>query len=484
MNKYIDRHIHNTVDLRCVFYNDVLSDPICGVEKVLHLHHPILSVPVIVYENTPIIINTDSGTWGVPSVFILAHITDIDVLTYLRSLPGVTDVVGDDTIIMWIGKIELSRMKKIITEIRHTYLFSLIPTLECLIYESTIDGSIRDEIWWCRSRSIDKIFIDTTHINMNSMVMSNTYVHRRGVSPPLYLRMYGMDDEKYILIDLNAGAFCGLANQLLSLVYALLIGVCSGRTVVVTGFYPTYNKTDTVHIGEAIDLVQYNLILSKYNTRVCDIRDIGELPWVPIQTITDVTSPLDVATKIYDYPYVRAHIQCLDFDVFGEVPRDSMCRSIYLDMKRSIIFNKDLESLVDVRPTMSIHLRIENDMINHLHKYKEGFDETSYVESMYRPCKDSIGKIHISTGLCKYNNKYNYILEELKREKDISTMKSIGRGREFDAMLDMIACLKSDHFIGLGKEENGVVYTTVSTFSSYIGDILLSRGKKVTLIET
>ena len=495
-------HMCNGIlDLTSRPYNSVFGDPHILSKKMLYIDDERSGETITIDEDTPISICNIYNSTRIyvvcanrsPSLDISSLIDISDTIhivssRYIRYIPNTTislsytdvlhrslekiwEIVQNDRecIILYIGCDISPRNWK-----RDISIFGIFPSVDRIVYD------IDTPIVWMRSSSISYLDRPSTGDIYQWIGRSNnTYIH----NPTPYIG--SISKEKYILIDINHELFCGLTNQLLTICVMLLLGSVSKRNIVVTGFYPNYNKPDTVHIGELIDIDKYNTYLSTIGTSILDIRDIPGVRWVDIDRYHETCSIQDTCNKIGGYPYIRLPIYSLNFCRFTQLPEPYLVESL-LNIQRNMVFNNELVSGSNDRDYIAAHIRIEDDMLKHLSTYVHGFDERSYVLDIYNKIRDiclSQNKpVYIATGLGKYPNKYNHILETLKLELDVIPTSSLGRGREFDAARDMFICTNSPIFIGGGREDNGIIYTTISTFPSFIANIVKHRGGRVILI--
>lgn len=121
----------------------------------------------------------------------------------------------------------------------------------------------------------------------------------------------------------------------------------------------------------------------------------------------------------------------------------------------------------------AVHLRLEDDMLNHIKGYNPVFDEEAYVQGAVDRYIKEIGedKVYLATGLTKYPNRHNWVVDKLKQHSQVVLSHSLGQGRELDALVDLIACMNAQSFIGKGG----------STFSAFLS-IYHSRMGHETLI--
>lgn len=289
--------------------------------------------------------------------------------------------------------------------------------------------------------------------------------------------------DKYYLVSLNAGLFAGLTNQLLALVTSLVIAKMCGRKVVVRGFHPDYNKERTIHIGEVIDLDSFNKYLSRHNTSVYDIRDMKYIRCWPASnymrpqdriprpiTLDGIISTMNEMQKD-GYPHLDIGYT-FEMGTFLSSPAQEIA-DLHGEICRNIVFNSTLRTSID-GVYHACHIRLEDDMLDLHGKTIEGYNEQERVAEQFSRYKEWIlskkEPVYISTGLGKYTNRYNHLLDELKHANIIMST-SLGKGREIDAAVDMNVCMNSESFMG----------SAGSTFSIIICDNLKLKGKNCIL---
>lgn len=385
-----------SIDLRGVKYNDIFGDPVYGVTKELLVDDDV-SGRLHVKEDIHFQMDTGGICPPVHLVYVSDGTTlpDIDIdADYVRifspqeidspyevfvvkenvhfhALSYIYEKRNEDCIVMYMegGDKEICMANLI----KYRNIFSLYTSVSRIVPEIYDDGSLPYRVWWVRSTYISRLIPPSINDNhqwvqqIGSFVGCDTYVYRSNCLPSPGLGILSTSSgERYIRLDINGPVHHGLTNQILTLCAGIFIAAKSGRRLIVTGFYPDYNLKTTVHIGELVDLEKYNEYLSTIGTHLSDIRDTPVRPWMDMDSHTHRYKASQASDRIGPYPYIHIPNIALDFDKFTQVPWDEDL-PMYMEIRRRFPFAKDLVDRVShVRNCVSIHLRLEDDMITHL----------------------------------------------------------------------------------------------------------------------
>lgn len=331
------------------------------------------------------------------------------------------------------------------------------------------------------------------------------------------LQYYSLCKKKYYLVDLNPLSTSGLFNQIISLINGILLAWCCNRDLYVTGFYQNYNQQRKIPLKDVIDIQYLNNMLQIEGINVTVSEDYKNKSWVKSRLYNaakvDFNHPdynhlrgtLDseplfqkklILMLKYLYPEKEEYIDIGDtFDYF--LFRENIDETLK-DIFRNLIVNiKYNHRLYEVRDHCinkmglngkfsAIHFRIEDDII--FHRPDKSVPESEYGEKIKENYMKYISKhfnkqdvIYLSTFLLKGPNKYNYLPLVLKNQYSNvrfwqkpkfywrNDFKDLIEGREIDAIIDYLICLKADKFVGF----NG------STFSEIIKYYFEFHGKSV-----
>lgn len=309
----------------------------------------------------------------------------------------------------------------------------------------------------------------------------------------------------YYLVDLNPQLFCGLVNQLYGLFHAIVIGNLVRRNIVVSGFYPNYNDSETISISTVLNLPTMNLTLKKlFGIQIYDISDpifdqpnlqedgwvLAKVPGITLTSYVESMSSGYLEKMVADLsadtePYCNLGF-CFSTRAFRYAPSTNV-RKMLADASQSIVFHQDiLEKLrewqhdLKLQPQdyVAVHFRLEDDMLNHLFKKPDEREQyakqlLNIYKNLLEPYKDR--QIFLATGLVKNPNSYNWVPEKLKEEFPGITLRLHDKenGREINAIIDLLLCLEATDFIGYSR----------STFSELISDRFAATNKYSLLIQ-
>jgi len=307
----------------------------------------------------------------------------------------------------------------------------------------------------------------------------------------------------YYLVDLNPQLFCGLVNQLYGLFHAIVIGNLTRRHVVASGFYPNYNETGTVSLGDILDLPTMNRTLQKlFGIQVYDIADpifddvndrengwtLAVVPGITLTSYVESMSAGYLEKMVADLSCDTATYCnlgfCFSTRAFRYAPSTNV-RKMLANAAQCLAFHQDLHLKVkqwqeDLHLTdyVAVHFRLEDDMLNHLFKREDEREQyalqlLNVYKDLLEPHKDR--QIFLATGLVKSPNSYNWVPDKLREEFPGIVLRDHDRedGREINAIVDFLLCLKATDFIGYSR----------STFSELLGDLFSASGKSSLLIQ-
>lgn len=304
----------------------------------------------------------------------------------------------------------------------------------------------------------------------------------------------------------------GFVNQMIGILASIELGTIVKENIIIDGFMKQYNaRNDIIPISNILNMKESNMKLKEKG--FSSIEDIETIENKSISIRHQIIIPryyktVDEAIRTYRKNYMNTTYTI--FHVGNFIVED--LRPIHAEIFKCLRFqnkfynkvdeflsdenkyNEKTDSTIDVNSNIisnnisspklsdcfnSIHLRIENDMLKHLdkvifngrRKYMEEIIEqyNIYFEMMKEE------PIFVATGLHKdIKDKYNGYLNSIRKTHDIRlTPKKLFDGRELNAIVDFLICLKSTSFIGL----------KYSTFSRLVDMILVTEGKKSILIE-
>ena len=333
--------------------------------------------------------------------------------------------------------------------------------------------------------------------------------------------------KKLYLTDLNPSTTYGLNHELWCIVDALMIGHATGRNIMVTGFYPDYNSKFKIDLGQVIDLVRTNEMLTRegfsvqlepYNVNIRWTKSRYQNPcfrhfdtggaagkdrfFNMIRALSAETAKnVDLYTT---FVWPLMHPYGYDKDL------SDMSTHIFLCLVPSSLIDlcvqqrkKDLGLAVENDDDfLAIHMRLEDDWVTHLTlKYGGtphfGKTEDEFSREMFDQIKSGIaaaagdavttqqqqtnGKIFVATGLGKTSQKNNYLLDELRdvfggricvkmehacEWKDLFLgMENNATGREIEGFIDFLICLRA-------KRAILATYSSFSVSLKYCRDLL------------
>lgn len=286
----------------------------------------------------------------------------------------------------------------------------------------------------------------------------------------------------------------GLMNQLINIINGILISNNVSRYIYNPTFLPYYNSTDSIPLSEVIDIDYLNELLETFGLKVRIEKELSleNEKWIKSDNYNNVCS-VNSMTSInqslvkMEYPYMD--IGCM-FSVTLEKDMTTLAieHQIYKNLKFMPKYYQVVEYCINtyLSPTFnSVHLRMEDDFaLCYASTSGKSFKEYSniilkrYLQYMKTLFKTN-SPIYIATHLLKSENRNNYIIDEIRKVYPNIVIATPWRdkfslpiGREIDAIIDYILCLRSHNFIGMAG----------STYSVLISKILTSNGKGSSLV--
>lgn len=295
------------------------------------------------------------------------------------------------------------------------------------------------------------------------------------------------------LTNPNAGINYGLNHQLWCIVDALMIGHYTGRDIMVSGFYPDYNNDYKINLCNILDIDETNEELSyvginskliPYNSRITWIRSKFPNPvfrqeFVKIpgkERFFGMIEKLKTESEYYIDLYT-SFVWPLMTPYDHDPELSEQATKIFLALMPSSLIQlcvtqrlEELNIFSDEKVYYSIHLRLEDDWVNHMTKIyklskhfgkeKETFSKEIFNEIIgYINMLDN-NKIFVATGLGKDEHMNNYMLTELDKlfpnRICVSHHKAcdwdwifpgITNAREIEGYIDFLICLDSKKFI-------------------------------------
>jgi hypothetical protein len=278
--------------------------------------------------------------------------------------------------------------------------------------------------------------------------------------------------ERFYRIELNPHRSCGLCNQLFAIASALVIGSETGRAIAVKGFSPDYNSSETIDIGDVLDLDATNRALERFRVRLVSISDLPQVTWKRSKAriiVGEEITPYQFIDRARSEDDKHLDLGCtFELGIFAGSP-DERYRALHEKIMFSFQYLPDYHLPIE-GDYCAVHLRLEDDMLDHIKSYRPDFDEDAYVkEAVDRYIKEIGGsKAYLATGLTKYPNRHNWVVDKLRQYGEVVLSQPLGRGRELDALVDLIACMNGRSFIGKGG----------STFSAFLVIYHTAMGRR------
>lgn len=345
---------------------------------------------------------------------------------------------------------------------------------------------------------------DLLQANINTYDMAIDHYTKYGYREGRLCSLPTSNLNKYYLVNLTIGACRGLCNQFWALLNALMIGRYTGRNIVVSGFYPDYRGPNSVPLSKIININELNNTLNslKFNISVLDPVDYQ---WVQspnkgiLSRLLSQPNCLIRAISILrqeSNPYIdigntfTASLKAIYSDKYSwNLLTSLLCQIKFVPEIYDVVNYCKKFLKIDSIPYCAIHLRIENDMINHIvndrpqnrgritQQYYCNSIKARYLKSMEKSFTRN-NVIYLATYLLRsenINNSFVYDISRLYPNIKFWESKNYWRnqfptlinGREIDAIIDYLLCVDSDLFIGYDG----------STFSETITYVLDSKGK-------
>nr|WIL03517.1 GDP-fucose protein domain protein [Cedratvirus plubellavi] len=265
--------------------------------------------------------------------------------------------------------------------------------------------------------------------------------------------------EGVVVFSLSHGN-CGLMNQLIALAAGMYMAHVLGRDFVCEGFYPQYDdRTRILSLEEILDV---EATTSGLRTRMVKVQaEFPVLQTINLGCLLQNRKVFYSSLKtLYDADWPALHIGCPFFYNLDE--KDDLVLDVLSLVSRFVFAKTYLDIALSYRPDVdyiSVHVRLEDDMLAFLKSL--GFSPIQHI-SKFRKILSSLPKevpIFVASNLNKEKNTCSFVLQELEKTHKVFYSKSLGQGREIDALVDYLICLGGVSFIGSDQ---------ISTFSRII----------------
>jgi hypothetical protein len=363
--------------------------------------------------------------------------------------------------------------------------------------------------------------------NVKYYLNNNPTVKNNDIEPLQHYIKYGWrkminfskhSSKKYYLINPKSEITRGLCNQLYNIVAGIIIGIFNNRNIVIKDFYPDLKLNNTVPISQIIDLEYLNKFLISYNIKILDYYEIEEnINWVKTshENLFCIDEFFDENNFLKSYNLIKSEKnkyinleQTFLSSIFTNkyllntanlILFNIKFANIFYEIKNICKFNLDLDQY------NVIHLRMEDDLINHLNnvhinsiendpnteciipknernKFNLKFNPSQSIINLYNlKISEYINKkVYISTYLLKNVNVNDFYLINLnKNNKNIirsynwrEKYRDFLKGREIDAIIDILISIDGENFLGLES----------STFSQIISKMYMLNNKNFYLL--
>lgn len=291
------------------------------------------------------------------------------------------------------------------------------------------------------------------------------------------------------LTDLNPGRNYGLNHELWCIVTAIMIGDNTNRDIMVSGFYPDYNSDYKVDLNRIIDISKTNENFRKLGVKSKLVPFRENIPWVMTKDQNPVFKPdicglwgkerfYRVIEKLNfeeQYMYINLYTTFV-WPIMGTFGLDDeLCERairIFLCIEPSTMVKLFVEQKMSELELgdnyYSLHMRLEDDWINHLTTWDgtsnkgKTFEELS--ENFYNEIIGLIdthmdmedNKIFVATGLLKNENRNNNLLIDLEKKypgkityssnstENLAVCFPLAKScREIEGFIDFLICTKS-----------------------------------------
>ena len=268
------------------------------------------------------------------------------------------------------------------------------------------------------------------------------------------------------IIDLNSLLYSGLVNQLYSLVNGIIICHLTNHDLAVPRFYPQYNLLETIPLEDILDLPHLQKIMEELEIKVY-ILPVPSGEYAKSKHFNPALGPINhfglkhiveslkSETGTKNLGYVFSDLLFKETPLFPELIRR---------IKFSPEFEEIVESLKIPEEYLGVHLRIEDDMLEHFKKDIQYLNENKFLEdcgrNLYLNYRKKIfgdKKIFLATYLGKKDHRMNWILADLSKDYTIipgswrKHFPQIPSGREIDAIIDYIVMTRATRFIGFRR---------------------------------
>jgi len=271
----------------------------------------------------------------------------------------------------------------------------------------------------------------------------------------------------------------GLGNQIYTIVKGILLAIKYNRNIYIDKFQIDLNSGRLCNINEILDIKKINIFLQtiiKTNIEILDTIDENI-----INTISNYCLPNIDYTKISTITYINNYIEInshmniiylgnivsLDlFQSFGYIWNVYTDTNFYYLLMNNISFHKKFYILKDkIKEELNlnnyncVHLRIEDDAINHFYKCYHNLTIEEYNNNLlkfYTTNMPTQNITYICSGIINFDNNINlnYYNDLMKNNKLLCDKQNIvldtyyTSNRELIAIVDLLLAFDSTYFIG------------------------------------
>ena len=321
----------------------------------------------------------------------------------------------------------------------------------------------------------------------------------------------------------------GLSNQIFSLITSIIIGIKNGnKVIVVENFLTDYSKTNTANISQILNIDKINKFLyTKYGIIIVDkcnvdlkinyitygtnnskyyLTNYYKYPFtIPKETsfnsicgdpVPNVQKQLIVNYTINGYTIEEIYAENLTNDIIFDIKNanyvntfawiNTYDKTIFEDILVNIIFNDELVNQANNiisyinKPNKInvIHLRVENDAIQHWSKMNQmneqqfkNIIETKYINLFKKYISRTDLNIILTSS--KSNGVFNFLQNE---NYQYVIVNKLYEDRELNAIIDLLVSTSCNNkFIG----NFNFKYLNGSTFSYYISKLINTNIEKI-----